>query len=538
MPKRANHARDDLRILAALSDMGATLGGSADLRSTLERMLEKLEAARGIVRGAVFLLHDDTGEIHVEAGVGIPSEGLRARYRPGEGIVGRVVQSGKPVIVPATGREPLLLDRAFQRRASGAPEASFVAVPILPERRPAGALAVDFPVARTLDLEVEAHFLSVVAAMMAQVLRAQRAIEDERNRLLAENKNLRSELEERYDLSNIVGTSGPMRQVYEQIAQVAQTSTTVLIRGESGTGKELIAHAIHYNSPRAKQPFVKVSCAALPDTLIESELFGYERGAFTGAQARKRGRFELAHGGTLFLDEVGELNLPTQVKLLRVLQEEEIRPVGETRIEKIDVRVVTATVRDLNKAVAEGQFREDLYYRLNVFSIFVPPLRDRKPDVMLLADHFLIKYARQHNKRIRRIATPAIDMLMAYHWPGNVRELENTIERAVLTCDGQVIHGHHLSPTLQTAESSGTTVQVSLTDAVGQYEKDLLLDVLKSARGNCARAARLLGTTERIVGYKVRKYGIEVERFRGKGTPAASRYTRTARAAVSAPVRR
>ncbi|HTS80544.1 MAG TPA: sigma 54-interacting transcriptional regulator [Myxococcaceae bacterium] len=523
MPRRANHSRDDLRILAALSDIGAALGGSQDLRPGLERMLERLEAGRGIVRGAVFLLHEDTGEIHVEAALGISSEGMRARYRPGEGIVGRVVHSGRPVIVPATGREPLLMDRAFQRRASGAPEASFVAVPIVLERRPAGALAVDFPIGKTHDLQMESHFLTVVAAMVSQVLRAQRAIEDERNRLLAENKNLRSELEERYDLSNIIGTSGPMRQVYEQIAQVAQTSTTVLIRGESGTGKELIAHAIHYNSPRAKQPFVKVSCAALPETLIESELFGYERGAFTGAQARKRGRFELAHGGTLFLDEVGELNLPTQVKLLRVLQEGEFERLGGTETLKADVRLIAATNRDLEKAMAERQFREDLYYRLNVFSIFVPPLRDRKPDVMLLADHFLMKYAREHNKRIRRIATPAIDMLMGYHWPGNVRELENTIERAVLTCDGQVIHGHHLSPTLQTAESSGTTVQVSLSEAVGEYEKDLILDVLKSARGNRARAARLLGTTERIIGYKVRKYGIEVGRFRGKGAPAPPR---------------
>jgi Nif-specific regulatory protein len=213
---------------------------------------------------------------------------------------------------------------------------------------------------------------------------------------------------------------------------------------------------------------------------------------------------------------VGELNLPTQVKLLRVLQEGEFERLGGTETQKADVRLIAATNRDLEAAMAERQFREDLYYRLNVFSIFVPPLRDRKPDVMLLADHFLIKYARQHNKRIKRIATPAIDMLMSYHWPGNVRELENTIERAVLTCDGQVIHGHDLSPTLQTAESSGTVLQSSLSDAVEQYEKDLILDVLKTARGNCARAARLLGTTERIIGYKVRKYGIEVGRFRGK----------------------
>jgi Nif-specific regulatory protein len=301
------------------------------------------------------------------------------------------------------------------------------------------------------------------------------------------------------------------------VAQVARANTTVLLRGESGTGKELIAHAIHYNSPRASKPFVKVSCAALPDTLIESELFGYEKGAFTGAQARKRGRFELAHGGTLFLDEVGELNLPTQVKLLRVLQEGEFERLGGTETIKADVRLIAATNRDLEAAMGEKQFREDLYYRLNVFSIFVPPLRDRKPDVMLLADHFLIKYARRHNKRIKRIATPAIDMLMSYHWPGNVRELENIVERAVLTCDGQVIHGHDLPPTLQTAEASGTTVQSSLSDAIEQYEKDLIVDALKSSRGNRAKAARLLATTERIIGYKIRKYAIEVARFRGGG---------------------
>jgi Nif-specific regulatory protein len=382
---------------------------------------------------------------------------------------------------------------------------------------------VDVPFQPGRDFQSEMQFLGVVAAMMAQALRAQRAIEDERNRLLTENKNLRSELEERYDLSNIIGTSGPMKQVYEQIAQVAQTATTVLVRGESGTGKELIAHAIHYNSPRASKPFVKVSCAALPDTLIESELFGYEKGAFTGAQARKRGRFELAHGGTLFLDEVGELNLATQVKLLRVLQEGEFERLGGTETIKADIRLIAATNRDLEAAMAERQFREDLYYRLNVFSIFVPPLRDRKPDVMLLADHFLIKYARRHNKRIKRIATPAIDMLMSYHWPGNVRELENIVERAVLTCDGQVIHGHDLPPTLQTAEASGTTVQSSLSDAIEQFEKDLIVDALKSSRGNRAKAARLLGTTERIIGYKIRKYEIEVARFRGGTAVAAAR---------------
>ena len=523
MPKRANLARDDQRALAVLAEIGRALARAGEVRAVLERALELLEEGLGIVRGAVFLFHEDSGVLQVDAAVGISDEGMGARYRPGEGIIGRVLQSGRPVVVPASAREPLLLNRAFQRRRTGMPEVSVLCVPIAFDQKPAGVLMVDVPFQPGRDFQAEMQFLGVVAAMMGQALRAQRVIEDERNRLLVENKSLRSELEERYDLSNIVGTSGPMKQVYEQIAQVAQTATTVLVRGESGTGKELIAHAIHYNSPRASRPFVKVSCAALPDTLIESELFGYEKGAFTGAQARKRGRFELAHGGTLFLDEVGELNLATQVKLLRVLQEGEFERLGGTETIKADIRLIAATNRDLEAAMAERQFREDLYYRLNVFSIFVPPLRDRKPDVMLLADHFLIKYARRHNKRIKRIATPAIDMLMSYHWPGNVRELENIVERAVLTCDGQVIHGHDLPPTLQTAEASGTAVQSSLSDAIEQFEKDLIVDALKSSRGNRAKAARLLGTTERIIGYKIRKYEIEVARFRGGASMATAR---------------
>jgi Nif-specific regulatory protein len=287
-----------------------------------------------------------------------------------------------------------------------------------------------------------------------------------------------------------------------------------MIRGESGTGKELIAHAIHYNSARAKKPFVKVSCGALPETLIESELFGYEKGAFTGAMDQKKGRFELAEGGTLFLDEIGEINPATQVKLLRVLQEREFERLGGTDSLKANVRLIAATNKDLETAITERTFREDLFYRINVFTIFAPPLRERKADIMLLADHFLEKYGHEHEKSIKRISTPAIDMLMSYHWPGNVRELENTIERAVLVCDGNVIHGHHLPPTLQTAEASGTQMSLSLSEAVEQYEKDLILDALKSARGNRSKAARLLNSTERIINYKVKKFAIDCRRFR------------------------
>src|SRR5262249_30127014 len=299
-------------------------------------------------------------------------------------------------------------------------------------RRGVGALAIDLRYSPDRTFNRSVKFLGVVASMIGQAVKIHRLIDEDKRRLVDENTHLKQELRERYDFSNLVGSSGPMRQIYEQVAQVAGTNTTVLIRGESGTGKELIAHAIHYNSLRAGKPLVKVSCAALPDSLIESELFGYEKGAFTGAETRKKGRFDLAEGGTLFLDEIGDVNPTTQVKLLRVLQQREFERVGGTETVKVNVRLIAATNKDLEKAIAGGTFREDLYYRLNVFTMFVPPLRDRKADLLLLADHFLEKFSREHGKVIKRISTPAIDMLMSYHWPGNVRELENALARAVL----------------------------------------------------------------------------------------------------------
>jgi Nif-specific regulatory protein len=503
----------DSKLLVTLFEATQILSASHSLRSALHRTLELLDRQQQVVRSAVTLLHQDTGQLHTEATHGMTAAGQLARYRLGEGITGRVVQSGKPIVVPQVSREPLFLNRTG-RTDLDKHEVSFICVPVELNRKTIGALAVDLAFRKDREYEEFTRFLRVLAATIAQAVRVERLVDVERQRLLEENMHLRGELRARYDFSHIVGTSGPMRQVYEQIAQVAGTNTTALIRGESGTGKELIAHAIHYNSPRAQKPFVKVSCAALPDSLIESELFGYERGAFTGAQARKKGRFELAEGGTLFLDEIGDISLSTQVKLLRVLQEREFERLGGTEPVKTNVRLIAATNKDLEKAIAAGVFREDLHYRLNVFSIFVPPLRERKPDILLLADHFLEKYSGEHGQNIKRISTPAIDMLMSYHWPGNVRELENTIERAVLVCDSNVIHAHHLPPTLQTAEASGTVMNTSLAEAVDAYEKDLIQDALKTARGNRSKAAKLLHSTERIISYKVKKYEIDCRRFR------------------------
>ena len=505
------------RKLQTFLETGVALAGTLELKRAVTRVLEGLGRHHGMIRSALTLLDSATRELEIVASHGLEENvGSRVRYKLGEGITGRVVQTGKPIVVPQVSREPMFLDRlGIRKKVMGRQELTFICVPVLLNHKPVGALGADIKYKADRDYERATKFLAIIATMIAQAIKVNHVIEADKQRLVDENIHLKQELRERYDFSHIIGNSNPMRQVYEQVTQVARTNTTVLLRGESGTGKELIAHAVHYNSLRSHKPFIKVSCAALPETLIESELFGYEKGAFTGAQTRKKGRFELADGGTLFLDEIGDLNISTQIKLLRVLQEREFERLGGTETIKINVRLVAATSRDLEQAIDAGQFREDLYYRLNVFTIFMPPLRERKSDVLLLADHFLEKFAREHHKHIKRISTPAIDMLASYHWPGNVRELENIIERAVLLCETGVIHGHHLPPTLQTAERSGTVTRLSLETAVQAYESDLIQDALKTTRGNRKRAAQLLATTERILGYKVKKYGIECERFRG-----------------------
>jgi len=504
----------ELRRLSSFLEISQTLAAATNQKSAMHQVLGILERHHGAVRSTIALLSQSEGQIEVVASEGPAAGKADVKFRLGEGITGRVVQSSKPIVVPRVSREPMFLRRTSERPELATHELSYVCVPILLNRKAVGALGVDFRFKPERDFDRTVKFLGVVASLLAQAIRIQRVIDAERDRLREENTHLKLELRERYDFSNILGTSGPMRLVYEQVAQVARTETTVLVRGESGTGKELIAQAIHYNSLRAKKPFVKVSCAALPETLIESELFGYEKGAFTGADSAKKGRFELAEGGTLFLDEIGEINLSTQVKLLRVLQSREYERLGATKSMRANVRMIAATNKDLEKAMGDHAFREDLYYRLNVFSIFIPPLRERKPDLLLLADHFLDKASLAHGKHIKRISTPAIDMLMSYHWPGNVRELENAVERAVVVCDGQVVHAHHLPPTLQTAASSGTSMSLSLSDALAAYEKDLIQDALKTARGNRAKAARLLNTTGRIMNYKVKQLGIDWRRFR------------------------
>ena len=498
----------EIRKLTSLLEVSQALANATNFKASLHRVLEILEKSHDSVRSAVALDAGDRLPLEVVASLGSGRDKTWATAIPSGPIPRQVFTTGRPVVIPRISREPALGDRR------GEDERSFVCVPLLLNRRATGVLCIELRFKADRNYERTGKFFGVVASMIAHAIKVQRLLEADRERLVQENVRLQGELRERYDFSHILGTSRAMHAVSEQMMQVARTNTTVLIRGESGTGKELIAQAIHYNSQRASKPFVKVSCAALPDTLIESELFGYEKGAFTGANARKAGRFERADGGTLFLDEIGDVNPAVQVKLLRVLQEREFERLGGTEPVRVNVRLIAATNKQLEEAIATGTFREDLLYRLNVFTIFVPPLRDRKTDILLLADHFLERLASDHRKRIRRISTPAIDMLMAYHWPGNVRELQNVVERAVLVCDGDVVHAHHLPPTLQMADTSEAAATQPLAAALAAYEKDLIQDALKMARGNRAKAARLLHSTARVVNYKIRKYRIDWRRFR------------------------
>jgi Nif-specific regulatory protein len=377
-----------------------------------------------------------------------------------------------------------------------------------------GALSVDRLFSENSSLDEDVRLLTVIAALLAQAVEIRQEMRQRERTLQDEKERLQSEILDHFKPMNIVGNSHAIQQVYRLINQVSPSRVRVLITGESGVGKELVAEAIHMNSPRADKPFIKVNLAALPENIIESELFGHERGAFTGAVALRKGRFEMADGGTLFLDEIGDLPIATQIKLLRVLQEKEFDRLGGMQTIKVDVRVISATNRNIDELVRNFQFRLDLYYRLNLFPIFVPPLRERKTDIVLLADHFIERAGRKHGKNIRRISTPAIDMMMSYHWPGNIRELENCIERAVILSADGVIHGHHLPFSLQTAEASDTPPQGKLHDSLAALEREMIVDALKSACGNAARAARMLGVSERHIRLRLTRYGIDPKRFK------------------------
>jgi Nif-specific regulatory protein len=510
--------RKHAKELDALYRISRILAMGVGERSMLAEILDILHDGLGMRSGTIMLVSPDRQELLVEVGHNLSRrQAQTVRYRMGEGISGRVVQTGKPAIVPKVSEEPQFLNRLRGYRKISKDEISFICVPISAGKEVIGALSVDRLFDESAPLDEDVRLLSIVASMIANDINARRRSAIEREALETENLQLRSQLEDVYRPENIIGNSDAMRAVYRSIQQVADSDTTVLIRGESGTGKELVAHASHYSSPRARNAFVKVNCAALSENLLESELFGHEKGAFTGAIQARAGRIEEADGGTLFLDEIGDFSLATQVRLLRFLQEREFERVGSNKVLKANVRVITATNCDLERAVEQGAFRKDLYYRVNVFPIMLPALRARKNDILLLADHFVVRYAKKLGKDVRRITTPAINMMVAYHWPGNVRELENCIERAVLLSNDGVIHGHHLPPTLQTSDGSDTIGEGTLQDRVDLFERDLIVDALKRNDGNVSSAARDLGSTPRIIRYKIENLRIDWKRYRPAG---------------------
>jgi len=504
----------EVEELSLLLDISRSLETTLGLREVLGPVLEQMSARLGLRRGMLCLLDPQNEAISIELSTGLTElQQKRGLWRFGEGITGEVIRSGEPCLIPRVSQDPRFLNQTGSRTPTPSRDLAFICVPIHLDGKPVGTLSADRIASDERTLDDDARLLSIIATMIADAVRLRRWARQEADRLEQENKRLQQQLETRFRPANIIGNSNVMRSVYELTSQVAPANTTVLLLGESGTGKELLAHALHYNSHRAPMPFIKVNCAALPETIIESELFGHERGAFTGASLQRKGRFELADGGTLFLDEVAELSPTMQAKLLRVLQEGEFERVGGTSSLRVDVRLVVATNQDLEERVAAGSFRQDLYYRIHVFPIALPPLRERRTDILQLVDHFIERFNTLHKKAVKRVSTGAIDMLLAYHWPGNVRELENCIERAMLLSKDGVIHGHHLPPTLQTAESTDTAAG-TLKQTLDAVEREFIIEALKQARGNMAEAARVLGITERIMGLRVRRYGVDYKRFR------------------------
>ena len=507
------------RLLPLVFQLSRT-AAEGQLERILIVVLEILKDRMGMVRGMVNLYESSTGRISIHRSTGL-SEDEKARgvYSLGEGVTGKVAETGRPIAVYRIAEEPAFLNRTGSHGSPVDGNLSFLCVPISRGKKLLGTIGAERTYESRRMLEQDVELLTTLAGMIAPAVELHLMEAEEKERTEGQNRQLNA-LKERYRPANMIGNSRSMREAYRMIAKIAPSRATVLILGESGVGKELVASAIHYNSPVAEGPFVQFNCAALPENLIESELFGHEKGAFTGASNFRKGRFEDADGGTIFLDEVGELSLPMQAKLLRVLQERSFERVGGNSTVKVDIRILAATNRDLGAMVAAGTFRSDLYYRLYVVPILIPALRERGGDIVALADHFVAKYSRENGKDVKRISTPALDLLTTYHWPGNVRELENVIERAVLVADDEVIHGYNLPPSLQSAKITGTTYQGSLESKLNAVEYEMLVESLKNNKGNMTSAARDLGLTKRMMGIRMGKFHIDYRNFRrGRTVP-------------------
>jgi len=497
--------------ITALYEISKLLGSSLNLKSNLRGVMRVLSEYLDMKRGTVALRSNS--EVSMVAAHGMTEEEIKkGRYRLGEGIIGKVAKLGSPIVIPNVGDEPLFLNKTGARKMIRKENIAFLCVPIKFKDEVLGVLSVDRLFgSKVISFEEDLRLLKIIASLIAQTVKLHMEIEKEREAFLEEKENLRQQLKGKYRLENIIGQSDRMQEVFGAVHSVATSKANVLLRGESGTGKELVAKAIHYMSPRAKMPFIKFSCASIPEGLLESELFGHEKGAFTGAMAMRKGRFELADRGTIFLDEIGDLPLALQPKILRVLQEKEFERVGGEKTTKVDVRLIAATSRNLEALVSEGKFREDLYYRLNVVPVFLPSLREKIEDLPLLVEYLIKKYNEENHKSVS-ITSDTLNVLVSYDWPGNVRELENTIERLVVMSRQKVITPSDLpfnirDYTLRAKYAS--QIKDALPSTIEDIEKTKILDAIKRTGGIQAKAARLLGITPRQIGYKIKKYNIQ-----------------------------
>ncbi|MDR3212286.1 MAG: sigma 54-interacting transcriptional regulator [Planctomycetota bacterium] len=489
-----------------LNQIATLMASNSDPRESVLPALRLLEELMDMQFTTLTLVDNDSGEVVIDLASDLTSEQTdQVRYRLGEGITGRVAATGKPAVIPSIAESQEFLNRTNRNRSL---DTSFICVPVVIGQQVLGTLSMDGRSKPKDALWADASLLGVVAAMLAQAIRMRRDARENQSSLAKENRQLLRRLKGSLAPGNIVGKSREMRIVFDQIAQATSSRSTVLINGETGTGKELVAEALHYNGSRSDQPFIRVNCAALPESLIESELFGHEKGAFTGAVAMRHGRFEQADGGTIFLDEIGDISQFMQVKLLRVLQEREFERVGGRETLKVDVRVIAATHQDLFAMTREGRFRSDLFYRINVFPIYLLPLRKRQSDIPLLAEFFLEKYAASAGKNITSIAPEAMAVLTRHQWPGNVRELENCIEHAVILATDSVIRVEHLPASLRLPpdESGG---HLDFKTMVENYERSLIVEAFKTTRGNVRQAAQLLGSTQRIISYRSKQLRID-----------------------------
>jgi Nif-specific regulatory protein len=497
--------------LTALYEISKLLGSSLNLRANIGGVMRVLSEYLDMKRGTVALRSDN--EVSIISAHGMSQEEIkRGRYKLGEGIIGRVAKHGSPIVIPNIGDEPLFLNRTGSRTAIKKENIAFLCVPIKFKNEILGVLSVDRLFgSKAVSFEEDLRLLKIIASLIAQSVKLYNEIEREREAFLEEKEILKQQLKGKYRVENMIGSSDRMQEVFEAVHRVAPSKANVLLRGESGTGKELVAKAIHYMSARSKGPFIKFNCASIPEGLLESELFGHEKGSFTGATAMRKGRFELANGGTIFLDEIGDLPISLQPKILRVLQEREFERVGGEKTIKVDVRLIAATSRNIEDLVNSGRFREDLYYRLNVVPIFLPSLRERKEDIPHLAEHFLKKYNKENNKSVS-VSSDVMNVFMGYDWPGNVRELENTIERAVVMSEGKTVKSSDLPLNIREQVMRAkyqTQMKDALPSAIEDIEKTKILDALKKTGWVQAKAAKRLGITPRQIGYKIKKYGLQ-----------------------------